>query len=616
MSNRYNSFFQGEIKLFKKIIIKILFHRGLLCCVLLSGLLTGLLTACNTNNESSDQEELNALKAQKKNYIFYLSDSAIKAIDLDDPINPITIEPANDTLTGITATDIVLPFGSTTTKYYASSGSLVYAKDGHFWQVDNDVSTNLTPRQVSSEANALTVCDAHQVPATTSEPYYIYSLPGPDLGCDFGRFYQDPDTGVWFPPVSDTINKWFPLGADENVPPGTAARIRFTSSANSILYYEKDTARKGANLVGMLALDNSGNLLWFDSSDFSTPRHTVASGVSQIDALRFFIDSGGYVVVDGQVYSYTAGNTSLGPVVYQQTSPGNIYTIYSPSNPDIFYAIDGNYILEFSTKSPAEPRIVANNPLLASSEEIIGVKESDLFFYSVNPDTYTFFSINLINGERSNLFSIPKNSNASYLQPVRLLGDKIYYTDESSVTTGLLSASGDILATFPDTRIVGIVQPSVIETGSIEKSHLILERRIDDINASLAVLSLETGTVTRHLGIKQRTSVTITDYTREYDGRFVIRLWAPYDPDAVFGYNFELFFADLNRDNSLIQVTDSAVPDTRIGSGWFGPPPPPPPGVPPPPPAPPPVSLPPPPPPPPPVGMGGTGPIPPPPPAP
>lgn len=623
---------------------------------LTSLLSVGLLVACNNGGSSTEEKQINAIKEKANNYYFYRSDDAIKAIDLDDPTNPIIVEPPNPNLTGIVTTYSSESIGGNPESYYISGSKLVYAKDGRFWLVDNDAESNLIPKQLSSEGNAFDICGASISPGISQNPIYRYSLMGPSNDCNRTWFSQDAaNNGIWLPSFSDQVYKWFNLDTDPGTPPHEGASTDYPSHPNSLVFRQLNEEKLGFDLLGILALDNSNNLVWFEGTDYSAPTHTVASGVTSFSYLySSTTNNWQYIVVNGGLYSYTAGDTTLGESHYQLSSSNFNWQTYSPNSNEFIYAADGQRLLRIPVDSPGSAELIGRNVLFESIEQRFGESDTHLYLYSDLTDVIRGYSVDLENREITDLFAINKMGQGFNSFPAFLIKEKIYYTDEYSDTTYIIGISGNILKSFPASLILGGVSSSIIRPDNTPFSHFLLEQPINDTDVSLVALDLDTDLITRSLGrLPISPFIFSSIFAREDEGRFIFPYWAFVDEGDFVGLDLEIYYADLNRENSLLQLTDGSTADLPIGSRWISlapyptpvppppgggglvisiPPPPPPPLPPPPPvtPPPPPVTLPPPPlppgnppvplPPPPPLsgmGMGGMGsviPLPPPPP--
>jgi hypothetical protein len=583
--------------------------------------LTLLLSACNSGGSGpTDAEQLRAIQEQTKSYFLYTSDQSIKAVDIDNPANPITIENDNNTITGIAAASEYISFGSNTTKYYVASGSLVYAKDGRIYAIDNIKTGNLSPRQISSEDSAFNICSASTTPimnfiSETSSRYY-YSLPGPDDTCYNPGFYQDANNfNVWLPIISDNVYKRVDLDFTSHTPPRQIASPSRQSHNDSVVFYEQDEQNEGYTIAGVLALNSNGELVWFEGTDFSSPTHTVATEVTYIDAFYYASTEWMYIIVDGILYSYAPGNPALGSRLYELSGATYNWLAFSGNLFNTFYISDGSILLSLSLDAPAAPRVIAQDSRLESYTRYTGEVGGQLYFYSNSSGNIEGFSIERETGEIRDLFSITGDENSYTYVPVYLVNDKIFLSDLATGSSFITDTNGTVLATFPGTYIAGSVLSSIVEPSRNATSHLILTESIDASRSRLLALSTETNTITSQLGTVQDVNTLFPVSSRHYNGRTVF-------PVYNSNYETELFFADLYQDDSLLQLTDSTTTDNPIRSsvtspGTVAPPPtppavpPPPPGAPPPPPSappPPPPNEPPPPPPPPPPGPGpGTG---------
>lgn len=534
-----------------------------------------LLGACNNGGSSSEDKQISAIKNKTNNYYFYRSDDAIKAIDLDDPTNPVIVEPPNPDLAGVVTTNSSESLGGSPEVFYISGSKLVYAKDGRFWLVDNDVESNLTPRQLSSESNAFDICDASTSPAIDESPVYRYSLMGPSNDCNWTWFSQDAtNNGVWTPSFSDQVHKWFNLNTDPGTPARDGASTDVPSHQRSLVFRQLNEERLGFNILGMLALDDSDNLLWFEGTDYAAPTHVVATGVTSFSYLSTSSrNNWQYVVVNGALYSYTAGDTTLGESHYQLSSINFHWQTYSPNRNEFVYVADNQRLLRIPFATPGSPEIVAENVLIESVEQRFSETDTHLYLYSNLIDVVRGYSINLDNGEITDLFTIDKMGQGFSNFSLFLFNEKIYYTNEYNDTTYVISTSGNIVRSFPASQILGVISSSIIRPDNIPFSHFLLEQAFSDTEISLVTLDLDTDTITRTLGRLPISPFIFTSiFAREDAGRFIFPWFAFIDEGDLVRLDLELFYADLNRENSLQQLTDGSTNDSPIGSRWTRPP--------------------------------------------
>ncbi|WP_455196832.1 hypothetical protein [Kaarinaea lacus] len=579
-----------------------------------------VLSACSSGDSGpAESEQLRAIQEQTKAYFLYTSDQSIKAIDIADPTNPITVEESIPAFSGAIAAKTALQFGSMPTKHYSINNSLIYVKDGKLWIVDDISTGNLIPRQLSSEDSAFNLCSASlsEDPAEKNKYIYLYSLPGSD-DCFHLNFYQDTSSGVWLPQFSNMTYKWAASDFSENTMPVTVTNLPSWSRSDSIIFYQFNNETLASDVTGVLALDNSGNLIWFNGTDFSAPSHTVASNITSINFLQTKSRDRVYLIVDGHLYSYTAGENSLGDSLYQLASESFHWVTYSSPIPDLIYAVDDQKLLSIDRNRPAAPSIISEHSLLSTTFRIIGSTDDFLYLYAGVNGRAQAFSVNRTTGAVAELFSVnsPGGTFPNFI--TFLINDKFYVTDEALQSTVIFDLQGNILNNFPNTFILKVISSTVYNPEKDPRSHILLGEYGDNPQKNVSVLDTNRNAVISQLGAIPYGNYYLSGYGAQYNGKMIISL----RDDSL---NNSLYFADLYTSNSLVPLTDGTTNDEEIYSVMPlalqpypippPPPPPPPPGLPPPPApsAPPPPSDPPPPPPPPPPfppgpmggGMGG-----------
>jgi hypothetical protein len=597
-------------------------------------LLIAILAGCNNGGSgSSEEQQLQNIKSERKNYYFYRSDEAIKAIDYANPDNPITIEPASSSVTGVSSSYNYIPFGSNPVKYFISSGNLVYGKGGRILSVDNAPSSNLVPKQISNESSAFIMCESRLTSSLDGDTIFRYALPNLTNNCWSPDFYQDTNNnGAWLPTLSDNENKWISLNFDSTSAPRAGATMRSAGYNRAIVFYELDEQLQGLVVRGVLSIDDSDNLLWFEGTNFSAPAYTVATEATAIRVLRYSLSNKIYLLVDNQLYSYTAGDSSLGTSLYQVTSTYELHSFFYPADSDYFYAVDGNLLLKLNSDIHSAPTIVADDVALQTATSAMGLLDRHLFFYSNQDKFSSISSVNLDAGVVNELLNIPHFSLQSRLVLAFMKNNNIYYSfyaETGNHISGIISNTGDELANYPGSLFMALVRSPLLVPYEDEPSYLLFADPVDEFNDAVRVLNLNKNIVEKTLGTVQSLENWDFDSVRHYDGDFIFPMWASFDGGDFVSIDTELFYANLFRENSLRQLTDGSTTDISVRSSSIPisgpvqpfpippPAPPPPPGIPPPPPAPipnlppPPPGIPPPPPPQPPppppssMGMGG-----------
>ena len=573
-----------------------------------------ILVACNSGNPGpSEEEQLKAVQEQVSSYFLYLSDwSSIKAIDINDPSNPIIVEPENLTIRGAIAAPEIIPFGQNPEKSYIVNDTLVYAKDGGLWVMDNISQNNFTPRQFSDESNSYNLCYG-SLGATGLDPnerFYYYLLPGNDNECYSGNYYQDPtNNNVWLPPLSDNIRKWVTLNADSNTTPNESPDFVSYISSSSITFNQYDPLLRTSRTLGLLALDELGNLVWFEGTDFSAPTHTVASGVTSLSFIAFGATDWAYLAVNGNLVSYRAGDTALSAGYYPLPMGDFSWRSRGGVRQGYFYATDGQILLSVNNQTPGAPSFIATHPYFALIDDSFWETASHLYFEIELTNNMRAVAFNKTNHSVVDLFDYNFPAQMYPQNRIHVIGGKFYHSDDVTQDTKVFDQNGNLINTFPNTFIFSAMQSAVRIPDKDSRTHLLLAERGSGPLTAIHVLDTSTDTIVTRLG-----DIPFVDYPSyktdtHYGGRTIFALF-----DNNSRYN--LFFADLFLDNSLTQLTDSTTDDRPISYFPSTPVPPPPPAVPPPPTLPPGLPPAPPPAPPPPPGMGGTGPgVPPPPPS-
>jgi len=566
-------------------------------------ILMSIITACgNGNGGSADNnlpayKDLNSIKAENQNYLLYESNGAILARNYKAPFTPITLEPDNGTV-GASVANAVIPFGESSpgkpANTFSTNSAVTYAKNGQIWTIDNINKGNTIARRVSNEDSADTLCQAAsgKVSDSRSDSYnYSYTLPGSDTTCYSKTWSQHPDLNdAWIPVFSDNIRKIVKGNDTADTPPRVLSSTINSSRADAIVFVENGLAIGATTTLGLLTLDNLGNLLWLDGANVETPATTVATGITDFDSLYHYGNNISYLSINGELRSYTAGDTELGEKLTELVDPN--FSRVGRLAPNTQLLRDGTRLLSINRQVIEAPTILADDPLVATTTGLLGTSANTLFFYAIIPERIQAYSVDQATGEVTALFSVTKNPRNN-IPPLnaRLVNERLYYSDDITLTTNIITTNNVQLASFPNTTIVGAVTEPTQRYATSSITHLLLNEKINESQGTIKSLNVATNKIEATLG-NVDLDAKIFINTPQYDGRFFFTL--------VSGLAVEqtIYYADLNEQNSLRQITDATTVDRILGTmprvpvpPAPQPPAPPPPMVPPPPPPPPPIRV-------------------------
>ena len=525
-------------------------------------LLVVSICACNNHSSvSSEEEQLNAVQDQTKTYFLYSSDdSSIKAIDIDDPFNPVTIEPTNTSLAGVTAVQTAIPFGPHKSKSYIVNDTLAYAKDGRLWVIDNISLGNLTPRQFSNEENGYNLCSStlSALQPDNGLKIYSYVLPGAANDCYTGSFYQDPsNNNVWLPEFSDNIRKWVMLDASITTAPTESFDTTSWIRSESVLFRRFDPILRNYTVTGLLALDETGALVWFKGTDFSAPVLTVANDVTSMSFIAFGNNDWAYLVVNGNLVSYRAGDSSLSTSYYSLPSGYFDWQSYGSQQRGYFYASVGQNLLTVSIETPEAPKLVSTHPYFETIVDQFSETDSHLYLEVRLSDQMLAISFNKSSNDIVELFKYNFSPDISSSYRRFLINGNFYYSDEITLATTVVDKNGKVINTYPNTFIFSTMQSAVRAPEKEPRTHLLLAEHGSGPFTNIDVLDTASNTIINRLGAIPHVGYPANNYDTHYNGRTVFALF-----DGSAHYN--LFFADLFRENSITQLTDSATDDRPI----------------------------------------------------
>jgi hypothetical protein len=476
----------------------------------------------------------------------------------------ITIEPTNATLEGVTSGRKYTKFNENPAKYFFVEGALIYAKNGYLWAIKDISKGDFTPVQISSEDAASGLCSSFLSPQLNiNDSYYVYNYPGSDGACSPSYFTQDlANNGVWLPDVIDDIYKWIPFIADSSFVPATGAQdfSNYNNPVTSIVFTKKNEQTRGEDVTGVLALDNTNNLLWFDGQNFTVPAFTVANSVASFYPFRIQDKNSNYILINDSLYLYTAGNASLGDSVYTFSS-SPLLLLENVNYPLIYYIVDQQRIYRFDTTTDTSPRLLTENNAVSLHFRFLRETENYVFLYSISdPENFIVYSINKDDNEMDEIATVPKNSQYSTYLKVYESGELLYYYDHAKLATNIVSSDGNIINSFPGYKILGIIGNPVVLPASHSADYLLLGKLVGENSTEIHLLNMNTNNLESRLGQTSDAIMQSSIATLNYNSRIVFK---------AMGLNSqEIFFANLSIENSLLQLTDNSIDERVISIGW------------------------------------------------
>ncbi len=499
-----------------------------------------VLAAC----DSSSDDEFNHTIEQNKTYLVYESAQSLIAIDPQAPQHPITIEPTNNTLSGIRIANNLINVANIGEVSLRVNDTLVYARDGKIWRTSLDLDRTPTIERISSEDGAYNVCYANIISAL-QKPIYYYSLPGADQVC-FATPSAD-NSGENLPIIPDEVARWTPLDADAMTPPESGGISRYTiSPGNSVLFFDTSEYFR-LEISGLLKLDNSGALLWYEGRNFTTPAYTVASNVIDFESTFIEYKNAAYIIVNGNLYRYQAKDSALGESLYEMQTPGFSTDTADRYAPGIKYLIDGANLLALDITKSTPAVLLAHNELFSEGVRLLGTTPHHVIFFKQLADGFTMYSVGKQNSEILELFTVAKTL-AQYGPEAYIDQEFIYYTDRINSLSGFVSADGKVKSTLPDMLIIDRISNPVVGSSQPYYSHLLLAKVTSATTVEVVSFGTQSKSIERALGILPKSVLDMrSSSSLPNNGYFLL--------SAYVDTGWEVFFADLHQDDSLRQLT-------------------------------------------------------------
>jgi len=528
------------------------------------------LIAVASCDSSSGENPINKTMQDNQTYLVYESEQALYAVNPQDPKNPVVIDSANNTLSYPYFASNTIKVSEDPDMSLLVDDSLLYAKDGRIWQVNTRLDSELATTQVSNEDSAFDICYARMV--TVDETLlYRYTLPGPDNDC-YSPAPTNNNGSFTVPILADNIAKWVATNADAMTSPSSGG-IEYYSNyipQNQRIFYEY-TNPPQIDVTGLLAFNQStGELLWYEGTDFAMPAYTVASNIINFKIV-FTRNDIVYLLLDGDLFRYQAKDTHLGQSLYTTESSDINSFAYENYTIPTRYFIDGQKLFKMEVDTGKPPVLLSSNSKFDQTNSFLSTTRTHLISYKQSTGTINLYTVNKLNGEVKDLVTYQTLELQSYPKVVFYEGF-VYYTNKVKSEVGYVSVDGGTRHTIPNSKIVGRVPNPVSTSTERSGSHLLLAQPTIDNKVKLVLFDLKTRSVERELGLLPANSANYSIRASLPNNGFILL-------NAVVEQNLEIFFADLETSGSLLRLTHNNIADRIIYSGNLGvaPPPTPPP---------------------------------------
>jgi hypothetical protein len=205
--------------------------------------------------------------------------------------------------------------------------------------------------------------------------------------------------------------------------------------------------------------------------------------------------------------------------------------------------------------------------------------QGDITFFSSN-DSHIIFYVSDMDSNGRTYYSLPKSGGRAFplfeinswqrqvdrLPYVQMMGDNIFYSDGARFESGIVSCDGQFSTLFPDTQIIGQVDMNLhkpVTTNNFQRySHFLLLQKTTDVEQyNLLSLNPSSKNIEHQLGTMSPEAIK---------SKLISTL--PNNGNAIFsaqGENSrEIFFINLHKDGSLVQITNNNIDENVIESSW------------------------------------------------
>jgi hypothetical protein len=520
-----------------------------------------LLTACNSdNNDVSDPQSLrDKVISENQTYFFYESDHSIVAVD---PINPeaeIIVEPFSETLQAPTIVYESITVDEASRETLAVQRMLLYANEGRIWKVDGSLGDPLNATQVSSENNAYNICGASTANTPVSGAYFRYSL-----------LNAAPDCYAAYRYPNNILHKSVGLNTPIYEAPTLVNSQLFSISIPDadVTFTEYDFVA-GASVLGQLVVEPNGDLYWYDPDATPSSAILLASNVTSVKEMAGISNNRKYLNIDGGLYLYEAGSNTLGQRLHTFLTSSPAIRFGSSLPAKNLYIVDGNIISSMPYNGSTQAELIFQDNSIQGDITFFSSNDSHIIFYVSDMDSNgrTYYSLPKSGGRAFPLFEINSwQRQVDRLPYVQMMGDNIFYSDGARFESGIVSCDGQFSTLFPNTQIIGQVDMNLhkpVTTNNFQRySHFLLLQKTTDVEQyNLLSLNPSSKNIEHQLGTMSPEAIK---------SKLISTL--PNNGNAIFsaqGENSrEIFFINLHKDGSLVQITNNNIDENVIESSW------------------------------------------------
>ena len=514
-----------------------------------------LLASCDSSNTDPTEQAV----ADNQTYLVYEITNSLVAIDPGNPNAPLVLEPSNNTLSGAAFEPTRLILKDNPTLALRVNDTLLYAKDGKIWRRNVRLDSGLTATQVSNEDNAYNVCwgQSYQI---EDNYFYRYELAGVDQSC----YITSPSTGDNnnFPLFSDNLTKWVSTTADFSVSPTEDITPPVSYTSQHVLFINSSAAPSFA-ITGLLRFNGIGALQWYEKSDFAAPAFTVANNIDSFESIHLTYKDASYFVANGNLYRYTAKSPALDNSLYTLKT-STFSSVYRDSyNSALAFLIDGDELLSVPLDKAEAPVVLARDSLLTNAR-IVGTTQNHIVAFTTTADSYRVYSIHKRNGSITELLTITGTSTQGSPQ-ILVDQDTVYYSDRGNRKFGFALADGSVKTSFSDTVVLGTIAAPVLTDNRRNHSHIVLAQFIASGKVNVVTWNTETKAIGHRLGVLPDVAALFYTTSSLPNNGFVLL-------KAYVNSGWEVFLANLQKDDSLLQLTNNALDETIIQTSSIIPP--------------------------------------------
>ena len=412
--------------------------------------------------------------------------------------------------------------------------ALVYAKNGKIWGINALKGYGLKQAQLSNEQNAFTICRTNsRNPGEFLGAGYEYTLPGENGICE--SEYGD----------NDDITKFVTLNMTEDSEPILSNLYHLTS----IAYFTELEA------LGEL-FHEEDQLVWYENFRDPNTRLVIASGLSTISVASYTQNNSVYLILDNELKLFSASSVSLSETLFV-FQPNSYSRVIVDSDYETLTIFNGHDIYRMDVNAEQPPLQIYTPDIQISGIKHISTTREAIQFAIVTDFEYIYYSMAK---DGSNLIEWYRESTGDSIQGRQLSDGLHYFYDLDNLSVTFVRIDGQYQRTLNNSFILSYLysydfQSSKNDIPNIYEM-LLIATFMGDGTMTLTTFGLDGYPIANVGRFYTSASTPFLGIPTVSNNKMIITLPSSSGEDV--------FFADLNVEGSLTQVTNDPIKELLI----------------------------------------------------